>query len=100
MLPNFDEFLAPFNIYPFTRPNIAFALNHLSQFMHKPLAHHWATVKCVLRYLSGTQSFGLFIRKSSYFSLYAIVDANWARNLDDRTSTSMYILFIGSTPIS
>ena len=34
-----------------TRPNISFAVNKLSQFMHKPTHSHWVTVKRLLRYL-------------------------------------------------
>ena len=37
-----------------TRPDISFAVNKVSQFMHKPLEDHWTAVKCILRYLAGT----------------------------------------------
>ncbi|KAL9293207.1 putative RNA-directed DNA polymerase [Arabidopsis thaliana] len=32
----------------FTRPDIAFAVNRLSQFMHKPTDEHWRAAKRVL----------------------------------------------------
>lgn len=44
----------------FTRPNIAYAVNRLSLFMHRPTSDHWQAAKHVLRYLSGTLSHGIF----------------------------------------
>lgn len=44
-----------------TRPNISFALNKLSQFMHKPTATHWTAVKRLLLYLKHTIFHGIHI---------------------------------------
>ncbi|KAE8660043.1 hypothetical protein F3Y22_tig00116959pilonHSYRG00508 [Hibiscus syriacus] len=37
-----------------TRPNISFAVNKLSEFMHKPTTNNWTTTKRLLRYLKQT----------------------------------------------
>ena len=42
-----------------TRIDIAFAVNKLSQFMHRFTTEHWALVKRLLRYLCGTVNDGL-----------------------------------------
>ena len=75
-------------------------MNKLSQFMHCPSEHHWGAVKRLLRYLNGTHTFGIRLRMSSSLTLHGYSDADWAGNLDDCTSTGVYIMFLGSNPIS
>lgn len=54
-----------------TRPDISFAVNKVSQYMHQPSANHWIAVKQILRYLHGTLTHGLFFSSKSDFSLHA-----------------------------
>jgi hypothetical protein len=83
-----------------TRPDIAFAVNKLSQFMHKPTQIHWQSVKQLLRYLKSTIQFGLHIYRSSCNTLHAFCDADWAGNKDDRRSTGSFCIFLGKNLIS
>jgi hypothetical protein len=83
-----------------TRPDISFAVNKLSQFMHKPTTNHWTATKRLLRYLKQTIFYGIQIHKAGTPVLRTHSDADWAGNVDDRTSTSAYISFLGSNPIS
>ena len=46
--------------YTVTRPDIAYVVNQLCQFMHCPRDVHWKTMKHVLRYLKGTIDIGLY----------------------------------------
>lgn len=71
-----------------TCPDVAFIVNKLSQFMHRPTTEHWLAVKRLLRYLYVTIYPGLFFRHNSPLSLHAFSDADWAGNIDDRTSSS------------
>lgn len=40
------------------------------------------------------------LRKPTSFHLIAYTDADWGGNVDDRTSTSAYLIFFGGNPIS
>lgn len=47
----------------FTRPDIVFTVNKLSQYMHCPTYQHWVVVKHILCYLNGTVSFGISLHR-------------------------------------
>ncbi|CAA7018700.1 unnamed protein product [Microthlaspi erraticum] len=72
----------------FTRPDIAYAVNRLSQFMHSPSETHWQTAKRVLRYLAGTSSHGIYLRADTPLNLHAYSDADWAGDRDDYKGVS------------
>jgi hypothetical protein len=48
-----------------TRPDIAFSVNKVCQFLHNPTMGHWAAVKRILRYLKHSIKLGLKIYKSN-----------------------------------
>ena len=75
-----------------TRPDIAFVVNRLSQFMHKPTECHWTAAKRILRYLKHTMFHGILIQQSSPLSLQTFVDADWAANTDTKISTTAFII--------
>lgn len=83
----------------FTRTNIAFAVNKLSQFMHRPTDIHWQAVTRLLRYLSGTIDRGIFFHTNNTPNLHAFSDVDWAGNRDDYTSTTANIIYLGSDPV-
>ena len=78
-----------------TRLDISFAVNRLSQYMHKPTEDHWAALKRLLHYLAGTTSHGLLLRQDSPTTLHAFTDADWAGDKDDYISTTGYIVYLG-----
>jgi hypothetical protein len=83
-----------------THPDLGFAVNRLAQFMHKPSVTHWQHVKCLLRYIKQTIHFSLLLRRQSNPVLWGFSDADWGGDLDDRKSTTAYIIFLGDNPIS
>lgn len=83
-----------------TRPDVAFTVNRLSQFMHAPTSLHWQALKRLLRYLHGTIHHGIIIRRDSPLTLHAFTDAGWAGDKDNYRSTTGYIVYLGCNPIS
>ena len=83
-----------------TRPNISFSINKLTQFMHKPTTLHLQHLKRILRYLKTTINHGILLHPTTTHNLIAYSDVDWGGNTDDRTSTSAYIIFLDSNPIS
>ncbi|KAJ0532239.1 putative RNA-directed DNA polymerase [Helianthus annuus] len=83
-----------------SRPDLAFAVNKVCQFMYSPTVNHWSAVKRILRYLQGTIDLGLLLRHDSASSLHAFSDADWAIYPDDRRSTGVYAIYLGKNLIS
>jgi len=60
-----------------TRPDIAFAVNLLARYSSRPTKRHWAGVKQILRYLRGTEDYGLFFQRKSESDLVGYADAGY-----------------------
>ncbi|XP_019266427.1 PREDICTED: uncharacterized protein LOC109243872 [Nicotiana attenuata] len=84
----------------FTRPNISFAVNKLSQFMHKPKMIHRQAVKHLLHYLKKTINYGLLLRRQCEKALHIYSNADRAGDVNDRYSTSAYVIYFGFNPIN
>jgi histone deacetylase 1/2 len=85
-----------------TRPDLSFAVNKVCQYLHAPRCTHWSAVKRILRYIQGTLSDGLSLRRpnASPDLLTAFSDADWAGNSDDRRSTGGYAIFYGGNLVT
>jgi Reverse transcriptase (RNA-dependent DNA polymerase) len=81
-----------------TRPDIAFAVATISQFMRNPGKAHWEAAKCVLCYLKGTSDFELTLG-STDGGLEAFVDADWALQ-SHRHSISGYVIMLNGGPVA
>ncbi|XP_059075069.1 secreted RxLR effector protein 161-like [Cryptomeria japonica] len=74
-----------------TRPDIMYVVSLVSLFMQDPHELHWRAAKFFLRYVSGTQNFGIQYSPTDKFELVGYIDSNWASSVDDRNSTSSYV---------
>lgn len=82
-----------------TRPDLAFAVNQVCQFMHCPTSVHWMAVKRILRYVKGSIDHGLLFQ-SGDLTLSAFSDSDYAGSPDDRRSTGGYCIYLGPNLIS
>ena len=55
----YRQLVGSLNYLTTTRLDILFVVGILSRFMQKPCEGHWSAAKRFLKYLNGTQNFGL-----------------------------------------
>ncbi|KAM1065916.1 hypothetical protein COP2_021895 [Malus domestica] len=83
----------------FTRPDIAYSVNQVCQFMHPPLDSRFIVVKRILRYLRGSMNLGLCFQPRN-LDIKAYTNADWAEDPNDRRSTTGFVVFLGTNLVS
>jgi hypothetical protein len=83
-----------------TRPDLAYPVNKVCQFLHSPTIEHMTAVKRILRYLKHTLDIGLKFTKSSSMLVSAFSDSYWAGDGDDRRSTRGFAVYLGRNLVS
>lgn len=81
-----------------TRPDLAYAVQHLSQFSQRPGNEHMSALKRVFRYLQSTLKLGLHFCPTGDLATYS--DADWGNSAIDRRSISGYISLYASSPVT
>ncbi|CAH9070946.1 unnamed protein product [Cuscuta epithymum] len=83
-----------------TRPDLAYSVHILSQFLQEPRQDHWDAALRVVRYLKGSPGQGILLRADSNLSLTGWCDSDRAACPLTRKSISGWIVFLGHSPIS
>lgn len=83
-----------------TRPDIAYAVSVVSQFMHQTQANHLEVAVRIVRYLQRTFDHGIMLKKNNHLEIHGYTDADWARNPIDRRSTAGYFTFVGGNLVT
>ena len=66
-----------------TRPDIAYEVSIVSQFMHKPKELHLQSIYRILHYLKGTLGKGILFKKEAKLTLEAYTDADYTSSMVD-----------------
>ncbi|CAL9013534.1 unnamed protein product [Prunus brigantina] len=69
------------------KPDLAYYVNTVCQFMNSPIEVHFQLVKRILSYIQGTLHYGLTYSSSIPVYLFAYSDADWAGDITSRRST-------------
>nr|KYP52093.1 hypothetical protein KK1_026003 [Cajanus cajan] len=83
-----------------TRPDIAYAVSVVSQFMHDPRERHMQAVDKILQYLKSSPRKGLLFKRNDTLTMKIYTNANYASSITDRKSTSRYCMFLGDNLIT
>ncbi|KAL0432080.1 UNVERIFIED_CONTAM: Retrovirus-related Pol polyprotein from transposon TNT 1-94 [Sesamum radiatum] len=70
-----------------TRPDLAHVVSQVCKYMSKPGRHHWEAVKWI------------FSSQQNDLLVVGYVDSDYAGDLDDRRSTTVYVFTLGGGPI-
>jgi hypothetical protein len=87
-----------------TGPNIFFGVDLISRYMEKLRSSYLKTTKRILCFVKGAASYGLFNSSSQNLEIRghsdSDIDSDWVGNLEDRKSTTRFVLFMGEIPFT
>ncbi|KAH9656898.1 reverse transcriptase Ty1/copia-type domain-containing protein [Citrus sinensis] len=83
------------------RPDLAYALSVVSQFMHNLGEQHMKAIMRILKYLkSNLGKEIIFSKNEDYNNIKVYTDVDWAGLVSDRCSTSGYFTFVGGNLVT
>ncbi|KAL8153625.1 hypothetical protein V2J09_011385 [Rumex salicifolius] len=83
-----------------TRPDLAYAVGVISQFMQKPRKPHVEVIRRIVRYVRQTVEYGILYEAKVQPEIVGFTDADWAGDPSTRRSTNGYTFSLGSGVVS
>ena len=83
-----------------TRPDIAFATQTLSQFLHQPKQSHLNAALKVVRYIKKKAGLGVLLSSAKSKELQIYCDSDWGSCLHTRRSVTGFMVKLGGSLIS
>jgi hypothetical protein len=83
-----------------TRPDLAFVLGRLSQYLADPAEFHMSSLKTMSRYIRSSQDLGIQYSRKGHKTLEGYSDSDFASNRGDRISILGNVFFLAGGPIS
>ncbi|GAV86517.1 hypothetical protein CFOL_v3_29947 [Cephalotus follicularis] len=96
----YRRLMGKLNYLTVTRPDIAFPMSVVSQFLSSPRSSHCDVVIRILKYLKGIPRRRLLYCDHGHCRVEGFFNANWAGSPSDRRPTSGYCVFNGSNLVS
>ncbi|XP_022011633.1 uncharacterized mitochondrial protein AtMg00810-like [Helianthus annuus] len=97
---SFQKLIGKLIYLSITRPDISYAVQFLSQFMHSPKECHLQIALRLLKYLKQSPGKGILFKRENDFVLKGFVDSDWAKCLTSRKSVTGFSIFLGSSVVS
>lgn len=84
-----------------SHPDLCFSIGYLSRFQNCFNNEHWGQLKNVLRYLKGTENYGLIYKKTNgrQINVFAFTDSDFAADSNDRKSTTGFVIKINKNTV-
>eukprot|EP00271_Cylindrocystis_brebissonii_P021026 TRINITY_DN732_c0_g1_i3.p1 TRINITY_DN732_c0_g1~~TRINITY_DN732_c0_g1_i3.p1 ORF type:complete len:1491 (-),score=166.73 TRINITY_DN732_c0_g1_i3:1047-5519(-) len=83
-----------------TRPDLAYPIGLLSQFLENPGQAHWDAAMYVLRYVKGTADYYIEYSGNSFRTPHGFCDASFAEDMTDRCSFGGHFFTVAGGVIS
>lgn len=80
-------------------PNICFIFYVRAHYQPDPKDTHLEHVKRIIRYISSTNNYGISFTNDTTYEISGYTDRDWAKNHDNRKSTSSRCLYIGNNSV-
>ena len=74
----YKRLVGKLNYLTVTRPDIAYAVNIVNQFMSAPTVKHWAALEQILCYLKRAPGMGILYINHRHAQIKCFTDADWA----------------------
>ena len=97
---SYRKLVGKLNYLTNTRPDIAFSVQYLSQFLQAPTQDHMTAALHTLRYIKNDPSQGLFFNDRDDYTLQAYCDSDWTQCPCTRRSISGFFIMMGGSPFS
>ncbi|XP_070007618.1 uncharacterized mitochondrial protein AtMg00810-like [Nicotiana sylvestris] len=96
---NYQRLVGRLSYLIMTRPDIAFVIQVLSQYMHAPKTFHMKVARRVVKYIKSTPGLGLFMPTGSCNKLIVYCDSDWGACVESRRSIIGYVVKFGDVVI-
>ena len=83
-----------------TRPDIAWAVTRLSQYMQEHTSQHVEAAKHIFRYLRRTAAYRIRYSGANQSGLIGYSDADWGENRDNRRSTTGFVFLMADGAVT